>query len=380
VNARHIKAWGSIHRWSSFACTAFLLLLCLSGLPLIFHDEIDGLVEEKVSAPTLKEKAEAAPLGRIVESALARYPGEFPQYLFWPPDASDLVNVGLASVTNPQPEQIHRLVIDARTARVLNEPPPDRGVMQYVLKLHGDLLSGTIGTLILAVAGVLFVASLVSGAAIYAPFARKLEFAAAAPRWTLRTRWLNLHNLLGIATITWALVVGVTGIVNTLEKPLFSVWRGAELPKLLAPFAGKPPPGVLSAVDDAVRVATNASPGMRITSVLFPYSRFNSPRHYLIWMKGASALDAHLFTAVMIDAESGRLSAVLALPWYLRVLEMSRPLHFGDYGGLPLKIIWALLDIVTIIVLGSGVYLFVGRSRLALRHPQSTADAHQPTK
>ncbi len=124
-----------------------------------------------------------------------------------------------------------------------------------------------------------------------------------------------------------------------------------------------------------------ATPGMRITSILFPYSRFNSPRHYLVWTKGASALDAHLFTAVMVDAESGRLSAVLSLPWYLRALEMSRPLHFGDYGGLPLKIIWAFLDVVTIIVLVSGVYLFFARSRHALvQIPTRTDDRrHQPT-
>ena len=40
---------------------------------------------------------------------------------------------------------------------------------------------------------------------------------------------------------------------------------------------------------------------------------------------------------------------------------MSQPLHFGDYGGMPMQIIWALLDIATIIVLGSGLYLWLGR-------------------
>jgi uncharacterized iron-regulated membrane protein len=253
--------------------------------------------------------------------------------------------------------------------------------MQYVLKLHSELLSETTGTLILAVAGVLFVVSLASGAVIYAPFARKLEFGPTRAERTPRTRWLNLHNLLGIVTVTWAAVVGVTGVVNTLEKPLFGIWRAEELPKLLAPYAGKPPPAALSAIDEAVVVAMKASPGMRITSVLFPYSRFNSPRHYLIWTKGTSALDGHLFTAVMVDAESGSLSAVLALPWYLRALEMSRPLHFGDYGGLPLKIIWALLDIVTIVVLGSGMYLFIARSRLRLPQFLASTDERrqQPT-
>jgi len=40
---------------------------------------------------------------------------------------------------------------------------------------------------------------------------------------------------------------------------------------------------------------------------------------------------------------------------------VSQPLHFGDYGGLPLKIVWALLDLIAIVVLGSGVYLWLGR-------------------
>ena len=38
-------------------------------------------------------------------------------------------------------------------------------------------------------------------------------------------------------------------------------------------------------------------------------------------------------------------------------------LHFGDYGGLPLKILWALLDVVTIVVLGSGLYLWWARRK-----------------
>ena len=37
--------------------------------------------------------------------------------------------------------------------------------------------------------------------------------------------------------------------------------------------------------------------------------------------------------------------------------------HFGDYGGLPLKLLWAVLTLFTIIVLGSGLYLWLGKRR-----------------
>ena len=48
---------------------------------------------------------------------------------------------------------------------------------------------------------------------------------------------------------------------------------------------------------------------------------------------------------------------------------MSQPLHFGDYGGLPMQVLWAVLDIVTIAVLGSGLYLWLKR-----RQSRSLAD------
>jgi uncharacterized iron-regulated membrane protein len=65
----------------------------------------------------------------------------------------------------------------------------------------------------------------------------------------------------------------------------------------------------------------------------------------------------------MVDAETGQLTAVRDLPWYLRALQVSRPLHFGDYGGLPMKTLWALLDGVTIVVLSSGLYLWLVRRK-----------------
>src|SRR3546814_19742206 len=41
-----IRTWFLIHKWTSIVCTGFLLMLCVTGLPLLFHDEIDLLTEE----------------------------------------------------------------------------------------------------------------------------------------------------------------------------------------------------------------------------------------------------------------------------------------------------------------------------------------------
>ena len=51
------------------------------------------------------------------------------------------------------------------------------------------------------------------------------------------------------------------------------------------------------------------------------------------------------------------------MPWYVTTLLISQPLHFGDYGGMPLKILWAILDVITIVVLVTGLYLWFRRRR-----------------
>jgi uncharacterized iron-regulated membrane protein len=83
----------------------------------------------------------------------------------------------------------------------------------------------------------------------------------------------------------------------------------------------------------------------------------------VVWTKGTTPFTARMFTPVLVDAQSGALTVAPEMPWYLRALQISRPLHFGDYGGLPLKILWALLDVMTIIVLISGLYLWWKRVR-----------------
>ena len=39
-----LRRWSWTHKWSSLVCTVFMLLLCITGLPLIFHHEIGHLL------------------------------------------------------------------------------------------------------------------------------------------------------------------------------------------------------------------------------------------------------------------------------------------------------------------------------------------------
>lgn len=365
IAAAKLKAWSAVHRWTSLVCTIFILLLCLTGLPLIFHDEIDDLIGDGIAMPALPADTSTLPLDRIVEAARQRYPNDFVQFFVWDHDRPGLIKLAMAKVPSASREQLHGLAVDARTAQILGDPIAEGVVTRFLLDLHGELLLGVGGGLFLGVMALLLVVSIISGVVLYGPFMRRLSFGTVRKKKSRRLTWLDLHNLLGIVTVAWLLVVGATGAMNTLAKPLFDLWRAQELPRLLAPYRDKPALTQPGSVEAAVESARRALPDMELASVVFPGTRFGSPRHYLIWTRGKTPLTSRLFTPVLADAQTGQLVSARGLPWYLRALEISRPLHFGDYGGVPLKIIWALLDLITIIVLGSGLYLWFARSRPA---------------
>src|ERR1700760_4660271 len=83
LKARTARIWSLVHQWTSLVSTVFLLLLCLTGLPLIFHHEIDdwlGYAPRARPAPGDGRKADINQIGR---AALAREPGKVLQYLAW---------------------------------------------------------------------------------------------------------------------------------------------------------------------------------------------------------------------------------------------------------------------------------------------------------
>lgn len=369
-----LRRWNWIHKWSSLACTIFLLYLCLTGLPLIFHHEI----EEATRQWQLPEMAKGTPhksLDDIVAAAQARQPGRVVQFAFVDEDEPDGVLVALAETPLAQ-EGIKYVVVDARTAQAVGEPDLESGVMYVLLKLHVDMFAGLPGKLFLGVMGMLFAVAVVSGVVVYKPYMRQREFASIRTR-TRWLRWLDLHNVLGIVTVAWVLVVGLTGVINTWADLAIKFWQFDQMAAMTAPYRDKPPlqPGELGSVQKAVDTAQATLPKLEFSFVSFPGTLFSSPHHYNVFMRGTSPLTRRLITPVLIDARSGALTDTRPLPWYITSILVSQPLHFGDYGGMPLKIVWALLDAVTIVVLGSGLYLWLVKRRRVRPEAEDAATA-----
>lgn len=364
-SASAIRRWYWVHKWTSLVSTLFLLMLCITGLPLIFYHEIDHATGYSVEPPELPGVTSKVSLDEIVASARAKRPQDVVTFVSRDPDEPEAWFVSMGETPNaPQASAFY--MFDARTGEFLHDYPLNQGFMNFMFRLHYDMFTGLPGTLFLGLMGLLLAASLVSGTVVYGPFMRKLRFGTVRHGRSARLKWLDLHNLLGIATLMWLFTVGVTGVINTLAIPILGLWQQTEMSEMTAKYQNEPPVQQLSSADQAVSTALAAAPGTELSFMAFPGNSFSSPHHYVAFMHGATPLTSKLLTPVLIDASTGAFVDSRSLPWYVKALLVSQPLHFGDYGGMVLKILWALLDILVIVVLGSGVYLWIKKRNVPI--------------
>ncbi len=366
------RYWDWAHTWSSLVCTAFMLVVCVTGLPLVFSDEIAELSGRQFTQAAMPADAPRASTDKVAAAALAHVPGKVPLYLFREDDQPDLWYVKLDTRVDTDERHAVLVAVDARDASVLGIPEFGKGFMGLVYRLHVDLFADLPGKLFLGLMGLLMLVAIVSGVVLYPPYMRKLEFGTVRHERGGRIRWLDLHNLLGMVTLCWALVVGATGVVNTWADLILKAWQQEQMARLAAGNASLVLAGdradattarEAGPAQFALTQALRAEPGMKLEMMAWPGTLLSTREHFAVILRGDTPLTSRLRQALLVNPDTGDVLRAGERPWYVTLFQLSQPLHYGDYGAMPLKVLWAALDLLTIVVLGSGLYLWVARRR-----------------
>src|SRR3546814_13507988 len=105
MTRKTVQAWYLVHKWTSLVCTAFLLMLCVTGLPLIFAEEIHHLPGAEPELAATPSGASPANLDSLIEKARAQYPGQVPLFLGWY-SAEPLVYVNLGPTPRSEARRV----------------------------------------------------------------------------------------------------------------------------------------------------------------------------------------------------------------------------------------------------------------------------------
>ena len=126
-----------------------MLLLCITGLPLIFHEEIDDVLHSQVKPAEVPPGTPQADLDKLLANAMAQKPGQVPHFLIWDRDDPNamFVSVGPTIASNPVNNVLVRM--DAHTGAYLDSPDVTGRFTYIMLKLHTDMFAGLPGKLFL---------------------------------------------------------------------------------------------------------------------------------------------------------------------------------------------------------------------------------------
>lgn len=348
-----------LHRWVSLLVSLPFMVLCITGTVLIFHEEIDMAMGVLPPSPGLAD--EKQPLATAIDNALTAYPQEKVAIIgIQPDDHPGLMLIGTVPREDVGFENLTRRFAYLSTGKMTSEQEGIRGSLTGLLfELHAQWFLGAVGSLIGAFIALLVLISLFSGMVVYGPYVSRVAFGVLRRRGS-RLFQLDLHNFMSVTVLGWLLLVSLSGFFLGFGSMLTAAWAqeqiqgGGEIDDSIIVDAREPP----IKVDAVYQAALDAAPpDWSVEVIIWPGTTFSSSHEYAVRIVG-SGLNKRLFRVVLVDATTGIASRTVELPWYMKAIVLSQPLHFGDYGGLVLKLLWTACAWLTMYIIGNGAWLW----------------------
>lgn len=364
-----VRAMLAGHSALGIAFAALIYIVCLSGTLAVFLHELYRW--EQPDAPVVSQPLSADAVQTAVESAYRK--------ALAANAAHDIVVMG--------PSPIHERVLidfhdhdtgvdghwlgDANGTPVVAQRMPWSA---FVADLHMQLhLPRTWGMFLVGLTGVALLSSLISGLLSHP----RLFKDAFHLRWggTRRLEQADLHNRLGVWGLPFHVVVSTTGallglstlIVGVLALAAYDGDSERAFADILGPMATEdetaaPVPDVAAmirkvqsthpdAVFSSVVIQHVAKAGQVVSVGMRTPGHLATGNSYFFDGTGKSLGDGGL--------ETGSIGQ--------QILGALQPLHFGWFGGFPVKIAYGLLGLAMTVVTATGITIWLARRRTAGR-------------
>jgi uncharacterized iron-regulated membrane protein len=362
----------TLHKWVGAIVALWLLSQSLSGVSLVFRDELEEILSPP---PAVSVGEKRAAFEALIENTKKKYTG-YKVTGFICPRASDRPIQVFA--VNDKEKKLH-LNADPYTGAILG-PKKENEVLEFLADLHHNLLNGKTGRAINGIgAGCLF-ALILTGIVIWW---RGIKDWLSGFRISFkgnfrRVNW-NLHSAVGAWALPFLLIWSISGFyfgfTAFFEKSLNVVFPVSAQKQLAPPdekialeenqdqvtgnMAIAAMHGAKPDLDKMVQTAIAATPREDyVERIAFPDKRRPTLR---IWLCNSLSADPNTKTQVFLDPKTGEVVAVApadAAPTGDVILQWLTKLHFGNFWGLASKSIWIFIGLAPAIMAVSGLSLF----------------------
>jgi len=378
VKAPGTRWYNAVWRWHFYAgllCVPLVLWLALTGTIYTWRPQIEAWLDRPYEH--LAQHGPLASPDAEVAAALAAVPGASLHKYQLPAAPEDAVQVIVGKGGKET-----RVWLDPATTRVLKVQGEEQRPMRVVFHLHGELLAGPAGSVLVETAACWAVVMLLTGLYLWWPRGSRGLAGVLYPRLRRGKRlfWRDIHAVAGIWVSFAALFLIVTGlpwaqawgsylreirqVTDTTDGPVDWTIGGQRPAPANDPMLGdhaehkgmtmahaKPRPGDLARVIVAVRPLHIAGPVMIAPPLAGEAD----------WTVTSDAADRPLRSEAVIDGETGRVLASKRFAqrhWIDRAVGYGIAIHEGAFFGLANQIATTVTALLLAILSVSGTVLW----------------------
>ena len=362
MQARQIRSiLFPLHRYLGLVVGLILIVVGVTGSLLVFSHELqDRLIVEKFGA--IAPQSTLVSIDQVSNAAQAfaqQLPGSSINGILFPQHPGQPYQVRLW-----KGDQLIQLFIHPHSGKVLGTLSEQDSWMNWILRLHYQLLSGTTGLIIVGISGFFMTILGITGIALW-PGWRRLA-AGFKIKWNAHPKRLNfdLHKVVGIIAAVFLVLTGFTGFCWNFYAQSTAVIKAITFTPAEPVWQSKVLPNQKSLpLSELLARSNQALPGAATTFIALPRTPDGVVR---IGKRQTHEPSSYGQSNVILDAYSGQVLRVndsrqAALGD--RILNSFGPLHFGTFGGLWTRWLYVLVGLSPIALFWTGVKMWQHRKR-----------------
>ena len=385
-----IRLYKSVHTWTGIVAGMALFIAFYAGALTMFKEPLARWVSPP-SAGAAAVPLEQAPA--LIAQVLAQRPEAAQEFRLHLRQAEDVPARMAWHVHNGPPgsvaEEAHhdeRKYFNATPdasgrAQVLDAAPTE--LAEFIDTLHRVLglpVDNDPSRILMGVICMLYAVALVSGLIILLPTLLPDLFALRLGK-NLKRMWLDAHNVVGLFSLPFHIVMAITAAVFAFHDGIYAVQdKVIHNGKLEVLWGRPPPPRAGPAPRDPALMLPPAELARRVQAIapgftpeMLQYTRVTSPRaNVRVWGRDATGMTRSATGGfAVVDPYSGKVMNTDYLPGHQpaanSVVTSFFTLHFGSFGGAPVTWMYFVLGLAGAFLFYTGNLLWVESRRKAAR-------------
>lgn len=317
------------HSWLGLTTGFFLILMGLSGAVLVFqHDIEDNLLWDEYLEISAYNGLE---IDKAVATVQAKYSGWDTRLMHFEENEVLIFNLR-------KPTQRLFVFVHPSTGEIIKEVDELTTFTRWLLKFHYSFQAGPAGRILVFFIGILFLLSLLTGFYVYRKSILKtLLFKTGINRKTERTYYSSLHRIIGVWALIFNLLLVITGIFLGYKVMLSG----------LNPPPAPDTPRVTTPIANILEEIKRNNPDFNASYIRLPLAEDAPLRVYGLY-KDDPFYYSEFYNYFLADYRTGTITGKVMNrneDFATRFSSTLIPLHFGQYGGIWSKLLYAMVGL-----------------------------------